>query len=162
MTVRATMIEAGIRGIEGPLIYWQIDLGDRDDPYRQRLLRFDASADGAIVQQALTPIDPEKVRDLHQFPDRVASLSREDFKETLAVDCEQRWEPTTSDDWRAYVDPGRCRFFSERRQAMRAIESEARLTPDGLWLAERGFDTDGNQVWGTPPGEFTRLKRARP
>jgi hypothetical protein len=41
--------------------------------------------------------------------------------------------------------------------------SEVTLTPDGLVTYDRGYDTDGNQVWGATEGGyiFRRINRGQ-
>ncbi|MEP3452330.1 MAG: hypothetical protein ABJN65_08110 [Parasphingorhabdus sp.] len=48
---------------------------------------------------------------------------------------------------------------SKRRDKRIAIGSQTRLTGEHLMEAERGFDLDGNQLWGTPTDQFTTLVR---
>lgn len=48
-----------------------------------------------------------------------------------------------------------CRVYSSRRQSKIAIVAEAQLGIDVLRQTERGFDLQGEQLFGSLPGEFT-------
>jgi hypothetical protein len=140
------------------VVYWQLNSGPERKVYRQRILTFAAGDDGQIVQTTWSLRDPEAFVDAFASPERFAPLTSDNVEASLPDGCDQVWR-RSEDGWYAEVDPDTCRVWSERRQMWRRIGAEARVAPDAYFQAERGFDDDGNQVFGTKPGELYRLNR---
>jgi CpeT/CpcT family protein DUF1001 len=139
-------------------IYWQLNTGDEEKLYRQRLLVFENNDDGSVTQHTWYFRAPEAVADQFDNPGLFAALTQEDLKQGLPDGCEQIWR-RDGDNWQGVVDPGTCRLWSKRREQWRRIGAEVRLFPDELWQVERGFDDEMNQLFGTAPGEYYVLKR---
>ncbi|MBT8440848.1 MAG: chromophore lyase CpcT/CpeT [Gammaproteobacteria bacterium] len=142
------------------LIYWQLNSGPERKVYRQRILTFTAGDDGEIVQATWSLREPEKFVDAFESPARFAQLTADDVEASLPDGCDQIWR-RSQDGWYGSVSPDTCRVWSERRQMWRRIGAEARIAPGAYFQAERGFDDDGNQVFGTKPGELYRLDRVQ-
>lgn len=140
------------------VVYWQLNEGPERKIYRQRLLVFEARDDGTIVQTTWSFREPEKFVDAFELAELFASLTPEDVEATLPDGCDQVWRKS-DDGWYGSVSPDSCRVWSERRQMWRRIGAEAKVEPDAYWQAERGFDDEGTQVFGTKPGEMYRLAR---
>lgn len=141
------------------VMYWQLNSGPEQEVYRQRVLIFEAGdAPGTVKQFTWSLPEPERYIDAWRIPEQFTSLRREDLVGELPADCVQVWQPR-DDGWYGRVDPDACRVWSERRQAWRGIEGEAMVTPAAYFTAERGFDADGKQVFGTAPGEYYVLDR---
>jgi hypothetical protein len=148
-------------GVGSHLMYMQIDFGDGENQqvYRQRLLSFEIEAEtGRLLQHTYSFINPELYVGAEAGSVIFAQLSTDSLEPMLEQGCEQAWSQVDG-HWQAYVDPGQCRIWSERRQDWRHIESSSKLDALSLSVAERGFDDAGEQVFGTPPGEWTRLDR---
>lgn len=90
-----------------------------------------------------------------------AALTTDDLVSELSTQCDPLWRETQQ-GWLGYVDPARCVVFSTRHQDYRHIEAEVHLTQDALRQTERGFDSQGRQLFGTPPGEILELQRISP
>ena len=139
------------------VFYYQLNDGPDLEVYRQRILVLnDDAEDGAIRQSAWTLNDPEPFVDATR--DDFAELTLEQVTATMPEGCEQVWT-ATDDGFRGYVDPQRCTIISSRTGKPRKIEAESVLTKDALQLAERGFDENDEQLFGTPPGELMTLRR---
>jgi len=87
------------------------------------------------------------------------NASLDDFDASLNKACEQTWTRLGPNKWRGYVDPKKCKIFSERRNKEILIEGESILSLASLKKAERGFSLDGQQIWGSKPEQFNTLVR---
>ncbi|MEM8987530.1 MAG: chromophore lyase CpcT/CpeT [Pseudomonadota bacterium] len=145
--------------LEGTWLYYQLNTGPQKQLYRQRVIQLSLTADGeGVLQSTYALKGPEKYVDAWQTPGVLEALTPEDIDPYFDKGCGQVWRPDGS-GWRGYVDPATCRVFSERRQSYISIEAEAWLDDRNYWQAERGFDANGNQLFGTEPGEFIELFR---
>lgn len=144
------------------VMYWQLDSGPEQRIYRQRLLIFSLDPEsGRIVQGTWSLADPERFDASQEQAALFATLSEGDLVRELPEDCDPVWEQRP-EGWYGRTDPARCKIFSERHQDWRHIEAELTLGLDGLSQAERGFDGEGRQLFGTAPGELFRLARVGP
>ena len=142
--------------IGSDVVYWEVRTDDGAKPYRQRILAFSSADDGAIVQQQTWAMKTEWPESIDA--DTFKQLSYDDLEQQISGNCSNSWRRGAS-GWISSVDPKKCRIWSERRQAWRRIESETIISKSSLRRAERGFDDDGVQVWGTPPGEYLEMHR---
>ncbi len=141
------------------VLYWQLNSGPEQRIYRQRLLVIEPDeASGLLRQRTLSFREPARYADEFDNAALFASLTADDVLDELNPDCVPLWQETRR-GWRAYLDPARCRIFSSRHQDYRHIEAEVELEPESLRQAERGFDSEGRQLFGTPPGELLLLER---
>ncbi|MEP2751449.1 MAG: chromophore lyase CpcT/CpeT [Parasphingorhabdus sp.] len=148
---------------EGQWLYYQRDRGKRDagdtrEAYRQRVLQLVNRPDGKVAQITWSLKEPAGYAVAPNDPVLLASLTRDALVPTLEPGCQQIWV-LESGTWRGRVDPAQCTIFSKRRNQRIAIGSETRLTKSTLQEAERGFDLDGKQLWGTAPGAFSTMQR---
>ena len=144
-------------GIGEYVYYYQVNSGPEMKVYRQRLLVLEADPEsGEILQHAWSLKEPEQKIDA--AADDFAEFTVDDIEPTMDDGCEQVWQPA-DDGFRGYVDPKRCVIISSRTGKPRGIEAESVLTSESLQLAERGYDENGEQLFGTPPGELFFLKR---
>ncbi len=142
----------------GPVVFYlQLNRGSELGLYRQRILVFTES-EGRIHQNAFTLKDPAKFENAVLGDAVLENLTEDDMEPMFVSGCTQTWT-TTADGFSGYTDPATCRIISSRTGKPRRIEAETVLSEDTLALAERGYDDDMNQLFGTPPGETTRLGR---
>ena len=153
---RVRLTNAAFRGV---WFYYQLNTGDEWNVYRQRVIELVTADNGDVIQKTYGLKEPEKFVDLWDNETLLANISAEDFEPYFDDGCEQRWSPNENGGWQGYVDPESCKIFSERRQANIMIEAEARLDSETYRQTERGFDAEGNQLFGTEPGEFIVLYR---
>jgi hypothetical protein len=140
------------------VVYWQLNSGPERKVYRQRLLVFTPGNDGQIVQATWSLREPGNFVDAFDSPELFTALTSDDVEASLPDGCDQVWV-RSEDGWYGSVNPDTCRVWSERRQMWRRIGAEARVASDACFQTERGFDDEGNQVFGTKPGEMYRLDR---
>lgn len=144
------------------VMYWQLNSGPEQQIYRQRLLVFSFDAEsGHVRQQTFSLVDAQRFDATKNQTELFAGLSEADLVRELPAECDPMWQQVP-EGWYGRTDPERCRIFSDRHQDWRHIEAELLLAIDGLRQAERGFDSAGNQLFGTAPGELFRLLRAEP
>nr|WP_070958429.1 chromophore lyase CpcT/CpeT [Hyphomonas sp. Mor2] len=143
----------------GEWLYYQVNHRSDLSVYRQRILQLEPLPDGSVRQTAWTFDDAEAHADLWDKPNALAALTREDLSTGLEDGCAQVWQ-LAEGVWRGTVDPETCIIDSTRRGMQIRIGAESVLEADALSLAERGFNLEGEQLWGTAPGDYYRLARA--
>jgi len=131
----------------GIWLYTQLNTGANKKLYRQRLNQFTLSSDGkAIIHRAYV---------LKQaLFDRLAA---DDYNAFMAAGCEQRWTQRQGGEWYGRVNPKSCRIFSKRRNKHIHIGAEVTISQHRYQTAERGYDEQLRQIWGTKPGEYITL-----
>lgn len=139
------------------VFYLQLNRGADLELYRQRILVF-TEHEGRIEQRAYTLKDPSQFVDAKTGDDRLRGIRTTDIEPMFAEGCAQTWT-ATDDGFAGHTNPATCRIISSRTGNPRRIEAETILRRESLALAERGFDDDMNQLFGTPPGEVTTLYR---
>ena len=142
----------------GEWLYYQVNHRSDLSVYRQRILQLESLPDGRVQQTAWTFNDAAAHVDLWDAPEVLASLTMGNLSTGLEQGCAQVWI-REEDGWSGIVDPDTCLIDSQRRGTQIRIGAESRLSVQSLALAERGFDLDGDQLWGTDPGDFYRLDR---
>jgi glucose/arabinose dehydrogenase len=157
LTDRRVRVQAPALGSH--VLYWQLNSGPEQRVYRQRLLIIEPDADSGLLRQRTVSF-VEPARFANQFDQQAlfAALTEHDVVSELDAACMPLWRETPA-GWRAWLDPARCRIFSSRHQDYRHIEAEVELEPARMRQTERGFDSEGRQLFGTPPGEMLVLER---
>ncbi len=145
----------------GPVVFYlQLNRGPQRELYRQRVLVLTSEA-GEIVQRAYRLKHPERFIDATRDDPVLTGLRVEDVELMFEPGCEQRWEKRGAEFF-GYTDPATCRIISSRTGLPRRIEASTRLSQDTLWLAERGFDDQMRQLFGTEAGRSLQLYRIGP
>ncbi len=158
-TIRDHRVRISSASFDGVWLYYQLNTGDDWKVYRQRVVELIDDGDGSVIQKTYGLKDPERFVDAWDKPGLLTSMTASDIEPYFDGGCEQRWRRSAEDEWRGYVDPATCKIFSERRQAHISIEAEARLSQETYRQTERGFDENGEKLFGTEPGEFIVLYR---
>ena len=144
------------------VFYLQLNQGAKRELYRQRILVLSLDAENdSIRQTAYTLNNPEPFADAMSTSDVFNDLGPDDVERMLDDGCAQYWTET-EEGFSGYVDPDKCRIISSRTGNPRRIEALTILTDTTLDLAERGFDDDGNHLFGSAVGETTQLTRTPP
>lgn len=138
------------------LVHQQINEGDDQVVYRQRVFVFE-NIDGHVQMVAWSFKDPGAWENADQT--MLSELTWDDLERSLPDGCEQIWEKTDN-GYYGLLEPENCRIISSRTGKPRLIGAESELTSDALKQTERGYDENGEQLFGTAPGEFLILKRA--
>lgn len=136
--------------------YYQINSGPEMKVYRQRILIVTLNDSGLPSQDALVLTDPDAYAGAS--PDAFSGFGDDDVESFMPEGCEQVWTPT-EDGFKGYVDPTTCVIISSRSGKPRGIEAEVVLDAERMLSAERGYDENGEQLFGTEPGEFLELRR---
>lgn len=161
--IRDQRVRINAPALDGVWLYYQLNTGAERKLYRQRVISLSAASDGddgrTVVQRTYILKEPERYVDAWSEPDLLAEMTPEQIEPFFEQGCEQVWRPDNTGGWRGYVDPKTCRIFSERRQSYISIEAEAQLDETAYRQTERGYDRDGNTLFGTAPGEFIVLYR---
>lgn len=142
----------------GQWLYYQVNHRSDLSVYRQRILQLESLPDGRVRQTAWTFEDAGAHADLWDKPNMLEALSLETLSAGLEDGCAQVW--SLSDDvWTGTVDPYTCIIDSARRGTQIRIGADSLLSNDSLSVAERGFNLEGEQLWGTTPGDYYELTR---
>lgn len=162
--IRDQRVRINAPALDGVWLYYQLNTGPERKLYRQRVINLSpAASDGddgrTVLQHTYILKEPERYVDAWSDPDLLAAMTPEQIEPFFEQGCEQVWRPDDTGGWRGYVDPKTCRIFSERRQSYISIEAEARLDETAYRQTERGYDRDGNMLFGTAPGAFIVLYR---
>lgn len=136
--------------------YGELRPATSDEPYRQNINIL--TAEGDVVRQRTM-----QLKNGSEWPPNVTSASFQDFAlenlvDSLPEGCSTAWRQTEN-GWRGYMDPNRCSVYSERLNVWRNIEAETFLSAEEIKHAERGFDENGKQLFGTAPGEHYSFER---
>lgn len=140
------------------VFYQQLNQDENLKLYRQRILVLSISENGRLIQRAHALRNPQKY--VNSPASGFDELKPDDLKPRMAEGCEQVWKVTET-GFRGWVDPAKCVVMSLRTGKPRGIESINILSGNELRLVERGFDEQGQQVFGTPQGESLLLYRAQ-
>lgn len=158
--IRDHRVRVDAPALEGVWIYYQLNTGPERKVYRQRLIRLSLADDGdTIIQETFGLNDAAAYVDAWDNTGLLNALTPDDFDSYFDKGCEQRWRATGDNAWAGYVDPETCKIYSERRQANISIEAEAYLDDEAYRQTERGFDAQGEQLFGGVPGELIVLYR---
>ncbi len=155
----------------GEWVYFQRNQGPKRRTerrsYRQRILQLVNRPGGGVEQVAWNLKSPELYSAAPRHPGLLKSLTKKSIKRSMDAGCEKIWnldmtaQPAGDSGWAGKVDPASCTVYSQRREKQIAIGSETRLTSSRLFEAERGYELDLTQIWGTAPGQFTEMVRVR-
>ncbi len=139
----------------GLWFYTQLNTGDDQELYRQRLHQLTVSKDRSkVTQRSFVFKESERFVDVWQNPEILHQISMEDLEPALPDGCDQVWHQGEDGIWRGKVDPATCKIFSERRQANIRIGADGYYHEGVYATSERGFDEAMNPIWGSKPGEY--------
>jgi len=124
-----------------------------DQPYRQRVYKLSAQADGSIRSDVYTIPDPVRFVGVWKESDRLGELMPDDLM--IKPGCEVILRRMAGAGFEGGTVGTGC--FSELRGAAYAI-SEVKVNSEGIESWDRGFDSDGNQVWGAEHGGYVFKK----
>jgi hypothetical protein len=142
---------------DGPWLYVeQAAAGHLERPYRQRVYHVIAGDSGEVVSEVFTIPDPLRFAGAWRDEAPLAALAPDSLE--LREGCGVVLRRTEQGPFVGGTVGTGC--ASTLRGAAYAT-SEVELGPDRLTSWDRGFDADGNQVWGavTGPYVFDRVVR---
>lgn len=158
--IRDQRVQIDAPALDGAWVYYQLNTGEDRKVYRQRVIHLSISEnEDALIQRTYGLNEPASYVDAWQNPALLSALTKEKMKPYFEDGCNQVWRRDAANSWKGYVDPTTCSIFSERRQSHISIEAEAQLDETSYRQTERGFDANGNKLFGTAPGELIVLYR---
>lgn len=123
-------------------------------PYRQRVYRVHALDDDVFASDVyLLPGDPLEFAGAHEDPSLLADVTPEDL--TLREGCTVYLRRVEDGSYFGQTEVGPC--SSSLGDAAYAT-SEISMTADGLVSWDRGFNENGEQVWGATKGGYIFMK----
>lgn len=131
--------------------------GDPDQVYRQRIyaLSIDRNRQ-AIRLRVHVPDAVEPLRGAYRAPGLLADLTPAETTVWDGCDLWWRWE---GERFRGALEPGACRFTSERFGQDIVLEEYLLLGPDDIQFADRGLALDGSYLFGMR-GEIPNISLA--
>lgn len=149
--IRLHMVPIWAARDDGPWLYVeQASAARLGRPYRQRVYRLVARADGAVESRVyLLPGDPLAYAGAWREPGRFDAISLADLE--LRAGCALVLRRRDAETFGGATQGKGCR--STLRGATYAM-SEATIHPDRLITWDRGFDADDQQVWGATAGGY--------
>lgn len=120
-----------------------------DKPYRQRIYRVDQMKDGSFVSEVYTIEDPLRFAGAWKNETLLENLSPDSLslKEGCAVYL-------TLADNGSFIGGTRGDGCASDLRGAAYATSEVIINEEGLLTWDRGFDRDGNQVWGAVKGGY--------
>ena len=161
--IRDRRVRIASDALPGVWFYSQMNTGDTRKLYRQRVYNIvDDTARGGLTQKAYVLNDAPAFENVWDAPQKLSSLTQDDFKPLFGEGCEPLWTAQDDGAWSGYVDPKGCLIDSKRRDTQIRIESESFLSAEEYKTTERGYDFDMNFLWGSQPGEINTLYVIKP
>ncbi|MBX3407127.1 MAG: chromophore lyase CpcT/CpeT [Phycisphaeraceae bacterium] len=127
-----------------------------DRPYRQRVYRLTANADGTLRSDVYTLPEPAlRFAGAWREPARLADLTPQqlDLKDGCAITL--TWHPCSS----LFTGTTTGTGCESTLQGAAYATSEASINAYGMITWDRGFDRAGNQVWGSTAGGYVFVKQ---
>lgn len=125
-----------------------------DKPYRQRVYKLTVAADGKSIRSDVytLPAPPTQWVGGGRNPEMFDRLSEKDL--TLREGCSITLERKVLEGQVAYIGKTSGTGCGSDLQGASYATSEANITSAGLKTWDRGFDAQGNQVWGATKGGY--------
>jgi CpeT protein len=144
---------------DGPWLYVeQAIVGRADRPYRQRVYHLVAHPDGSIESVVYTlPGDTLRYTGAWQRPDLLANLTPDDL--TLRRGCSTFLRRDADG---TFVGGTIGKDCESNLHGAAYATSQARITATEMFSWDRGFDADGQQVWGPTEGGYVFRKLPPP
>ncbi len=153
--IRLEMIPIWTERYDGYWLYVeQAVAGYEDKPYRQRVYHVTQPTDTSFVSEVYTIPEPLRFAQKYDDPDFFTSMTPDSLE--LRDGCAIHMRKVGDQFVGSTIDKD-CE--SDLRGASFAT-SEVRVTGTFLYSWDRGYDSDGNQVWGAEDGgyRFNKIK----
>ncbi|MBD3166560.1 hypothetical protein GF324_08175 [bacterium] len=140
---------------DGPWLYVEQSIAERADvPYRQRLYRLRIGKTGDLISEVYTlPGDPLDYAGAHKNPELLAGLTPDSlsFRDGCAVYLQ--WNEDGS-----FSGGTRGEGCESRLPGATYATSEVVITDSSFTSWDRGFNDEGEQVWGAEKGGYVFKK----
>jgi CpeT protein len=141
-----------------PDVHWlyveQALAANQEAPYRQRVYKLEKVGEKTFRSSVYTLPDPEAMIGAWQDEKRFDSITPEDLEEREG--CAVLLTRIAPGHYAGQTEIGTC--ISTLRGAAYAT-SEVDIQPGVILSWDRGFDADGNQVWGAEKGGYIFKKQ---
>ena len=119
---------------------------DYENVYRQRLYNFSVNEERGAIELAIHSFnEDEKYRQADRDPSLLADLAPADLRNVPGCNVYWRFE---GDHYVGEMDEGACFYYSENMGQNIYITDTLRLTADEIWIGDKAYDEDGNQLFG--------------
>lgn len=152
LTVDLHAVEIWPDAEDGIWLYVEQQVRGARSPYRQRVVRLVRDASGTLRQQVYTIRDPSIYAGGWRVPGRFAVLGRDEL--AYLAGCDNLLRPEGD----RFVGGTRDRDCRNDYKGAAYMVSVANVGADGFSNWDRGFDADGELVWGPPSGGY-RFRR---
>ncbi|MBC8426264.1 chromophore lyase CpcT/CpeT [bacterium] len=134
----------------------QADAAARDKPYRQRIYHLSRRNEIIIVNEIYRLPDDAAMIGAWQDPSRFDALAPADLtvKEGCGVELER------TNEW-TFAGSTKERDCASELQGATYATSEISITPSWIESWDRGYDENGEQVWGAEKGPYRFVKLGR-
>lgn len=130
-----------------------------DRPYRQRVYEIvNGSEDGHVLSRVYTLPEPAAWIGAWGDPERLDALRPEDLTLRFGCTVELEWD----DEALAFIGGTRGEACASDLAGASYATSEVRLGWGWMETWDRGYDAEGNQVWGSEAGAYRFVKVVTP
>ncbi len=148
--IRLHMVQIWLDREDGAWLYIeQAAATTLDEPYRQRIYHVVQRYDGSFVSEVYTFEEPLRLAGAWQEPSRLNALSPDSLTERAGCSIYLKFE-----DDGAFTGSTRDKDCESSLRGAAYATSEVRITATELYSWDRGFDAQGEQVWGAQTGGY--------
>ena len=124
-----------------------------NEPYRQRFYKISKSEDNTIMSQVYELNEPEKFIGKWKNPSFFNQITKDDI--TLKEGCAIYLTQEARSFYKGSTKDKAC---SSNLRGASYVTSTVEIAPEMLSSWDRGFDENGNQVWGAESGAYNFIK----
>jgi len=119
---------------------------DYENVYRQRLYNCSVNEERGAIELAIHSFnEEEQYRHADRDPSLLAGLGPADLRNVPGCNVYWRFE---GDHYVGEMDEGACFYYSANMGHNIYITDPLRLTADEIWIGDKAYDEDGNQLFG--------------
>lgn len=137
---------------DGPWLYVEQAVAESaDEPYRQRVYKLEPVGDGTYRSRVFVFEEPLRFAGAWKTASPLADLSPADLEERVGCAITLTWNDTA----RAFTGSTAGSGCASDLRGAAYATSEVTLESNRLTTWDRGYDAEGEQVWGTTKGGYT-------
>lgn len=152
-------------GIDGYVVFQQSSMDGSENPamiFRHGLIQYfpDPESD-AVIQRELYFKEPERFKNLHLHPERLAGVTLEDM--TWDAGCDFYLRTNEAGDMvSGPILPRACVLFNDGLQQNMYADDRVEITPTHYRFKGVYVDEEGNVIWGTESDALNSLAKVAP
>lgn len=136
---------------DGPWLYVEQAVAtSADRPYRQRVYRLEQVGENEFISTVFSFENPESYALAYLDEDPLADLSPDDLSVRIGCAISVRWDASQQ----AFIGSTNGRDCQSSLRGSTYATSEVFLHADRLVTWDRGYNDDGEQVWGAAKGGY--------